>query len=211
MQLKLIKKENISEDIFLFTFAMPSPLGWRAGQHMAFHLPHLNPDALGSKRTFSILSTPQEGEIKVLTHCGSPSTSFKRALRLLKPGSFIEASRPKGKFVMHDPSKEHIFVAGGVGIAAIRCMLADLDQRNIPIKATLFYNHTSSLFPLKQELEVLERRHPRFHIHYFVDPHLTEYGRIKERVSALRDYPIYMSGLYIQRIITLFNYHKVTK
>jgi len=210
MQLSLIEKKNLEGDIYLFTFAPKEPLMWKAGQQMVFTLEHLNPDNLGIKRTLSIASAPFEKNIIVLTHCGEQASTFKKALKAMREGDTIEAGAPEGDFIIKDPEKQYTLIAAGVGIAAYRSMLMDLDYHNLPINITLIYSHTSENFPFKDEIEELLERHENFQVFYTIDPKEIDRGRIKEAVVGLDDNPVYMSGVYIRKIATMLDHRDVS-
>lgn len=210
MILTLTNKQNLEKDIFLFTFKPQKPLMWKAGQQMEFTLKHARPDALGIKRIFSIASAPFEKNVLVLTHCGVLASTFKKALKNMRIGGTIEATLPEGDFVITDPHKEHTFIAAGVGIAPVRAMLMDLDYHNQPIRANLIYSHNTEHFPFMEEIEELVDRHAHLGVFYNIDPYEIDRGRIKETIVGVEDHPIYMSGIYIRKVASMFDYRDTT-
>lgn len=205
MKIQLLEKENVEGNIWAFTFEPPLPLVWKAGQQMVVTLNHPHPDNLGIKRTLSIATAPFEEKIMFLTHCDRHSSSFKQALLALEKGDTVEVSDAQGDFVITDPTKEYTFVAAGVGIAPFRAMLMDLDYHNQPINILLIYSHTSQNFLFKDEIEELVERHANFKVFYNIDPTEKERGRIKEAIVGREGHPIYMSGIYIRKIATMFD------
>lgn len=206
MILTLLSKQNLEKDLYLFTFKPRRAFLWKAGQQMEFTLKHPRPDNLGIKRYFSIASAPFEKNVLVLTHCGAQASSFKKALKNMPIGGTIEATKPEGDFIISDPHKDYTFIAAGVGIAPIRAMLMDLDYHNLPIRASLIYTHGTAHFPFLEEIEELVERHAHLGVFYNIDPKEIDRGRIKETIVGVEDHPIYMSGVYIRKIASMFDY-----
>jgi ferredoxin-NADP reductase len=157
-------------------------------------LPHPDPDDRGDTRYFSISSAPHEGVVMMTTRFSERSSSFKRALRNLKPGYVIDAEELDGDFVVNDPRRDYIFVAGGIGITPFRAILLDLDHRDKPIYVTLLYANRNDEFTYEAELERLRKKHASFHIEYFVNPRRIDENVIRRHQPKMRDPMIYVSG-----------------
>ncbi len=62
-------------------------------------------------------SLPGEKEVTFGIKFYEPSSSFKKTLRVLKPGDVVHATQVAGDFVLpKDTTKPLLFVAGGIGI-----------------------------------------------------------------------------------------------
>lgn len=194
MKLTLREVRLETGDCLSFLFQPPKPVNWQPGQYFKYTLPHPNADERGDTRYFSIASAPHEGVVMITTRFAGRGSSFKRALRDLKPGYVIDADELDGDFVLNDPRRDYIFVAGGIGITPFRAILLDLDHRDKPIHVSLLYANRNDEFPYKAELERLREKHADFHIEYFVSPRRIDEKVVREYQQKLRDPLIYVSG-----------------
>jgi ferredoxin-NADP reductase len=106
-------------NIKTFWFRPERPIVYTAGQYIELTLNHRNPDARGKKRWFTLSCAPGHEQVSITTkYAGDDkSSSFKKALFRLKPGTGLTMSEPMGDFVLpKDPSIALIFVAGGIGL-----------------------------------------------------------------------------------------------
>lgn len=171
LNLQLIRKEEISDNIYSFYFKNTDLLKWKAGQYIQLIIPHEQPDNRGIKRFFTISSAPFEETIVITTRIETVnSSSFKKALNELKSGSIIECSQPNGKFILEDLSIKIIFIAGGIGITPIRSILADMFHNRKLFKADLLYANRDADFAFKNEIEEISASMDNFKIHYFISP-----------------------------------------
>lgn len=129
MQVTFDHSEPQASNIVSFHFKPEKPLRYTAGQFIEIRLPHENVDDRGNKRWFTLSSAPTEDLLSVTTKfadesSGRGGSSFKQALRSLKPGAGVEMSQPMGDFVLpKDPSIPLIFVAGGIGCTPYRSII----------------------------------------------------------------------------------------
>ena len=211
-KLTLINKKQETSNTTSFIFKSEQPLGWQAGQFLHYKLQHPTPDERKEDRWFTISSAPHEGRVmlttRVINHVrgreGSQRasasngvdkpSSFKAALNNLPLGGTIEAEGPDGEFVVDDPNKDHIFIAGGVGVTPYRAILLDLERRGLPINVALFYTNGNQEFVYKDELEAVAKRNPGFKILYFVSPEKIDGAVIKKYVPDLQKPAFYVSG-----------------
>ncbi|WBU36780.1 FAD-dependent oxidoreductase [Homoserinibacter sp. YIM 151385] len=99
----------------------------RAGQYLELTVPHRRPDSRGTRRTFSVASAPEEdGTLRLgLRVPPERSSSFKRALLELEPGSRLTATGVSGDFLLpRDPGIPLLLVAGGIGVTPFVPQLA---------------------------------------------------------------------------------------
>lgn len=142
LALKLKEKVQLGPDIYDFVFELEKKLNYTPGQYMEWTLGHENPDSRGSRRYFTLASSPTENEIRIGVKFYENSSSYKKALFAMKTGSMIVASQLAGDFTLpDDPKKKYVFIAGGIGITPFRSMLKFLldTGKNLPV--TIFYSN----------------------------------------------------------------------
>lgn len=149
MKVVFAKSEPAAEHIRTFYFTPADGLShkphYTAGQFIELRLPHNNRDKRGDKRWFTLSSAPTEDLLAITTKLADQDgSSFKAALRNLKPGAELDMAAPMGDFVLpKDPAIPVIFVAGGIGATPFRSMikayLDNGDKRDI----TLIYGANS--------------------------------------------------------------------
>ncbi len=131
MQVTFDHSEAEAENIRTFYFKPERPVHYTAGQYTELHVPHPHPDKRGDKRWFTLSSSPEDEFLTITTkYAGDDKTSsFKRALFKLKPGTTLEAAEPMGDFVLPKLIQTPlIFVAGGIGVTPFHSILKWLAQ-----------------------------------------------------------------------------------
>ena len=148
--LTLIKKEEVGDDIYHFTFAPDKKLSFRPGQYLEWTLgakggvPDEKADGRGNRRYFTIASSPTENTVQLGVKFYEPSSSFKKRLLTMQPGDTIIAGQLAGEFTLpNDPKQKLTFIAGGIGITPFRSMVKDLVDRNEKRDVVLFYSNRS--------------------------------------------------------------------
>lgn len=126
-------------------------MSYTAGQYTELHLPHGRPDDRGTKRWFTLSSSPEDEFLTITTkYAGDDkSSSFKKALFTLEPGTELHMADPMGDFVLPKLIQTPlIFVAGGIGVTPFHSMLTWLSQtmEERPIKL---------LYGVKNEDEII--------------------------------------------------------
>jgi ferredoxin-NADP reductase len=193
-KLTLASKHQETLDAISFRFKAPEFPRWKAGQYLHYTLPHPSPDNRGIERYFTISSAPFEGFIQITTRFSEKSSSFKRALRGLEIGGAIEADGLEGDFVVEDPNKRLVFIAGGIGVTPYRAMLLALDRARSPINVDLLYANRDEDFPFKDELEELARKNPLLRVHYYTGSNRLDEQSIRAAVAELAKPLFYVSG-----------------
>jgi ferredoxin-NADP reductase len=194
MKFTLTATKQEASDTFSFIFAPDQSLQWKAGQLLRYVLNHPDPDDRGVERYFSIASAPHEKHVMLTTRFASKSSSFKKALKSLRPGDAIEAHDLEGDFVVVDPKKTFVFIAGGIGITPFRAILLDLEYNQQPLNVQLLYANRDNDFPYRKELEALKARHPKFRIDYVVSPNRIDEKSIPQLVPDIEKPILYVSG-----------------
>jgi ferredoxin-NADP reductase len=118
--------ENIAKNVVSFWFEAESPIDQLAGQYVEMTIHHDHPDSRGEKRWFTLSSSPTDiPQISITTKFSSEhGSSFKQALRALRPGDNVHISEPMGDFVLPKDDKiPLVFVAGGIGITPFHSII----------------------------------------------------------------------------------------
>jgi ferredoxin-NADP reductase len=141
INLTLLKKEEIAENIFELTFKPNRPLKFKAGQYLEFTLSHPKPDSRGERRYFTIASAPEETELKIGIKATERGSSFKQTLLNLKNGERVVASNLDGDFILpKNPNQKICLIAGGIGVTPFRSMIQSLVNQANSNEVVLFYN-----------------------------------------------------------------------
>lgn len=161
-KLKLLNKEEIANNTFVFYFEKPAGFQFTSGQYGGFTL--INPniiDANGITRRFSILSAPHEAHLTIVTRI--QSSAFKQNLLDLPLGSEIKFAGPTGTFTLHEDDAPAVFIAGGIGIAPFYSIIKDCIQAGDKRSLSLFYgNQSIKDAPFLSELISLEKQSSLF-------------------------------------------------
>jgi len=190
--LTLASKENLVDNIWAFRFTAHTPLSWTPGQFIRIELPHDNPDDEGTKRWFTISSTPHDDYIQITTRV--TDTTLKQALAALPIGGTINlVEQPDGDFVWQESNTPLVFVAGGIGITPFYSMLKSRGHSGQPVSATLIYNGRTDDLPFKADFDEASKRHPEFRVEYVIGEQLTA-DKLAELVPDLTSSQVYVSG-----------------
>lgn len=113
-----------------------------AGQYTELYLHHPNPDDRGEKRWFTLSSTPGHELVSITTkYAGDDqSSTFKKTLFSLEPGTEVQLAEAMGDFVLpKDTSIPLVFVAGGIGLTPFHSMFAWLADHSEHRDITFIY------------------------------------------------------------------------
>lgn len=194
MKLQFKKVLDREGDVKEFVFQPPESFTWVAGQYMHYVLPH-DADDRGTERWFTISSAPSENEIRITTRINHEhSSSFKEKLQTLQPGDEIEADGPEGDFVIQDPSRNYLFIIGGIGITPVRSMLVEAKAKGMQLSATILYANRSEAIPFQDELNDLQAENPNLNIEYVIEPERLDEARLSQAIDSIQDPLIYISG-----------------
>lgn len=138
--LRLKEKVELAPNLYEFVFASARQPEFKPGQYLEWTLPHHHADSRGSRRYFTIASSPTEDGLKLGVRFNEPSSSFKQTLRLMKPGDELSATQLAGDFTLPaDPREKLVFIAGGIGITPFRSMIQYLLDTKEKRDIVLFY------------------------------------------------------------------------
>lgn len=195
MKLKLASRTTESPGVESFVFQPEKPLEWKAGQFLHYVLNHAPADERGSDRWFTIASAPFEKNVMLTTRFDSKrSSTFKNALKTLKTGDTIEISDLDGDFIIDDPNKEYVFIAGGIGITPFRAILKQAAHEGKMPRVTLLYANRETVAAYKKEFDALAQQNSGLKIHYLFSPQHIDKETIKQFVPDLRKPLFYVSG-----------------
>ena len=196
MQLKFKEVIPLEGDVKTFVFSPPDRVSWTPGQFIHFTLPHKDPDQRGDERWFTLSGAPFEGDVRITTRINSEySSSFKKALLEMAPGDAIEADLPEGDFTVDDPSREYVFVAGGIGITPYHSILKQLDHDGKRIKAQLLYaNRDKAAVAFMKDLESYKEKNPDLTVTYFYADHLIDEDALRAAGAKMREPIYFVSG-----------------
>lgn len=140
MQAFFVSSEPVAADITTFWFRPEERFEYLAGQITDVRLPHDHMDDRGDTRWFTLSSAPTEPLLGISMRFPEPGSSYKRALRRLRPGEPVYFSEPIGDFVVpKNPAIPLLFVAGGIGIAGIRSLVKQLTDTGQQRRVELLY------------------------------------------------------------------------
>lgn len=196
MILTFVGSEKREADVTTFKFRPEQPLMWQAGQYLHYTLPHNNPDDRGTKRWFTIAAPPSGGEVRITTRIveGQQRSTFKETLHNLKPGDTIEAEPPEGDFVVDDPARTMIFIAGGIGVTPFYAILAEAAAQNQKLHVRVLYANRTDDIVFRNEFAQFQEQNPELKVDYIVQPDQLDDERLKQAVEAEANPLLYISG-----------------
>lgn len=195
MKLKLTARKAESPGVESFIFKPAEPLVWKAGQFLHYVLNHAPTDDRGSDRWFTIASAPYERHVMITTRFATKeSSTFKKTLKALKRGDSIEVSDLDGDFIVSDPRKHYVFIAGGIGITPFRAIMKQAEHDGKSLRVNLIYANRKNVAAYEKEFAALAKRNPHFKIHYLFHPQRIDEPTLRELVPDLKTPLFYVSG-----------------
>lgn len=148
MRVTFVRSHPEADNIRTFYFRPEKPAQYTAGQFAEWTLKHPKPDNRGARRWFTISSSPTDGLVTITTKFAEKPSSFKKALRSLKPGDEILMSDAMGDFVLPKLIQTPlVFVAGGIGLTPFHSILSWLSttKETRPIKVIYAVNNEDEI------------------------------------------------------------------
>jgi len=151
----LREKIKIAQDTVEFAFIPDRKLAYQPGQYMEWTLPHDNADSRGSRRWFTLASSPTENQLRLGIKFYNNGSSYKAAMLNMDQNTPIVAAQIAGDFVMpSDTAKKLVFIAGGIGITPFRSMIKYLVDTGQQRSVRLLYSaRTEADFAYKDLFE----------------------------------------------------------
>jgi ferredoxin-NADP reductase len=161
VQALIKEKQEVAKGTLMVVFdLLGHEVDFTPGQYFWVELPERGyEDDRGLRRHISIVTSPNErGVLGLATRIRD--TAFKQTLAELGVGDEVIVEDPKGDFHLpEDTSKEYVFIAGGIGITVLRCMLKYIAEEVLPYRITLLYsNRDRESTAFYDELLELERK-----------------------------------------------------
>ncbi len=149
------QKNRLTPDTVDFIFNPNGKLSYKPGQYMEWTLPHDKPDERGSRRYFTLSSSPTEQNLAIGVKFYDKGSTFKNALIDITTNDQIVAAQVGGDFTMpKDESKKLAFIAGGIGVTPFRSMIKFLiDTKQARDVHMLYAARTIADFAYKETLE----------------------------------------------------------
>lgn len=117
VRLTLVERRALTPTVRELTFQAKRRLRFAPGQYLELEVPHAHPDARGTRREFSIVSSPEELPlVKIALREGSQS-SYKKALAAVGAGETLSVTGVWGDFVLPQRAGAPVLmVAAGIGV-----------------------------------------------------------------------------------------------
>lgn len=134
----------VAKDTYELAVVRPPGYVFRAGQYTQVQLPVLRkPDPKGNSRQFSIASAPCE--VRTLRFVFRDTGSgYKTTALALTQGDPVVIESATGSFLLPCQSQQqHVFIAGGVGIAPFMSVLQECVLEGLEIPYALVYSNQS--------------------------------------------------------------------
>lgn len=141
LQLVCLKVTEVAHNTFEYVFRPSFPVSFQAGQYLEWALPHQSPDGRGTRRYFTIASSPTRQNIRLVVRTEDKGSSYKERLKSFQRGDTIQAAQLAGDFVLPKDiaGKKFIFVAGGIGITPFLSHLEYLKDTKQKVDIVLYY------------------------------------------------------------------------
>ena len=200
-QAQLIKKEQLSQDVYKFIFQTSDDFEYKSGQFLNFVLP-VEGSTRPLRRAYSITSRPyDESRDNVLLKKQfelcikiEPTGEFTPLLESSELGSTFEIMGPLGLFTLKDIEKSsqiQVFIAAGTGIAPMRSFILDLLlNKNYQEKIILLFGvRTQEDILFKDEFELLAQDFSNFNFYYTLsrahDTYVGLKGYVQDNLNIL--------------------------
>ncbi len=157
---------DLTHDIKQVTLKLENSEGisFKAGQFIQFEVPLYEMTDEPVYRAYSISSPPSRKDAVELEIRYVPDglcTTYVH--KYLKEGQKVMINGPYGDFFLRDSQRDIVCIAGGSGMAPIKSILLDMNEKKINRKAVYFFGARSKrdLF-LVEEMQRLEKELPDF-------------------------------------------------
>ncbi len=133
VRLTLVGRRKLAGDQVEYRFKPARQMHFEAGQYLELHIPHARADARGVRRMFTIASSPDKQEIRIITRHPHESSTYKKTLMKLALGTDVRATGVWGDFVLpRDRAQKLLLIAGGVGVTPFLSQSKELhSERNV--------------------------------------------------------------------------------
>lgn len=149
---------------FRLTILDGQQMKYTPGQYVQVLAPQYDKSSEEVYRAYSISSDPADKmAIELIIRHVPDGICTTYLFDYLKKGDKVRINGPYGRFYLRNTSAPVIFIAGGSGIAPIKCMLHDMKNNNNARKSIFFFGvRTIKDLFLEQEMKQLETELPKF-------------------------------------------------
>lgn len=196
LSLRLQSKKEVAPGIYEFVFRPNARQEFTAGQYaeVTLSVPLLKLDVRGNHRSFTVASSPDRKDMKIVTRFPEPASSFKQELKALQKGKAVYVNYIGGEFVLpKNPVEKLVFVAGGIGVTPFVSMVESLLDTNEKRDIVLFYqvaNKNQLLYPeLWQKAEKIGLK-----LVPIVNGKQFDAELLRKHIPDFSDHQIYVSG-----------------
>ncbi len=150
MSLRIDRKTELAEDIYLFELTRPdnAPLpSFEAGAHVTVITP------CGARRNYSLCNDPTDDsryQLGIKAERGGRGASVSMVEQAAE-GDVLPVANPENTFSLVD-ADEYIFIAGGIGITPIICMVRTLLARGMGNFHLYYLTRGPELTAFREEL-----------------------------------------------------------
>jgi ferredoxin-NADP reductase len=172
---------------YQFELVTPNHIAFQAGQYLSVAV-----SPQGHRRSYSIVSTPDDGQGFELFLDPKPDGLGSQFFENLKFGDSIQAIGPIGTFVVNSEDKTVplVFIGTGSGVAPLRCMIYDqLQKFGNDRRMTLYWGlrHETELC-WQEDLKDLVARFPNITFHPVISKATMQWplchGRVTDCLSV---------------------------
>ena len=141
LTLTLKSAKDVARNTREYIFKPSFKTEFKPGQYLEWALPHQSPDGRGSRRYFTIASSPLKSNVRLVVRHNEAGSTYKENLAQLKSGAVLHATQLTGDFILPENVTEHkyVFVAGGIGVTPFVSMVEDCLIKHQAIAAHLLY------------------------------------------------------------------------
>lgn len=159
---------DVTHDIKEITIRLPEneTIDFKAGQYIQLEIPPYEKVKEPTQRAYSIASSPQDtNSIQLLIRYVPGGILTTYIFKYLKQGDRLKLVGPIGDFYMQDTKADMICIAGGSGMAPIKSIIYDMQQRGIMDRDVWYFFGARSLRDLfyLNDFRELEKVMPNFH------------------------------------------------
>ena len=152
--LQLIDKHINNQETYSFDFAALEPLTWKEGDSSALVVT-IDSVGLEDSRKLSYATVPEEKVVRFTTRIRHEASLFKKELKKLSVGDFVDVTLPEGNFGLRREGRPALLLSNGVGVATMRALVKafDYDPSGIGLLTQINVDGSGTIY--KEEFESL--------------------------------------------------------
>jgi len=161
---RCVRIRDLTYDIKQLRLQLPRPMSFIPGQYIQFRAPRYEGSPGEVLRAYSIASDPLDTEaIELIVRRVPDGICTTYIFEHLSEGEEVVINGPYGEFCLSQSDAPMIFIAGGSGIAPVKCLLHQIKNEGVRRKGVFFFGVRTlkDLFMVK-EMRRFERDIPDF-------------------------------------------------